>query len=522
MPVDVSIYGRLGGTAPVLKTPQEHAEAAADVRYKESLATVNEAKAQDEARQYQEQLTFARIMHDTQGDWERAEPLIKQHAPGLYPTYMEGLAKARKEHFASMNEELKVSKAEADIGFSLLGAAIAGGPQVYADLAPVIAKHLPELAQSGLPRDYNAETLKALLQAGTSAKDQLDRQEKALEGLMKGDFRYYAGLIASEDDPTERQEIREAFHAAGVPWSMLDALEQNPEAAAMTEHERQQAADRAATRDLTAQGHQVTMRGQDMTQATAIRGQNMTAETARRGQNMTDARERASAIATTGPGAMPADYATALDRVTINVPKARRDAIIALGNRLAASGDTEQLKQVIMQAAVETEPVDSRNQIVGRLQTAKALSDIKTELQKLRDMGVSTNILRGSAEDVARKLGTSTDTRLARIGTRIRDSFIQYRRSITGAAFSEQEAGEYERLSPNYSNTLPLNEAVIDGLLDSMESRDREFWNRKLGPKGSALVGAGPSETRSAAPPASGGSRGGSAWERFQRRRGQR
>jgi hypothetical protein len=54
------------------------------------------------------------------------------------------------------------------------------------------------------------------------------------------------------------------------------------------------------------------------------------------------------------------------------------------------------------------------------------------------------------------------------------------------------EGREYERLAPGYRNTLPLNEALIDGLIASMGVRDREFWTRKLGAKGAALVGALP------------------------------
>lgn len=189
---------------------------------------------------------------------------------------------------------------------------------------------------------------------------------------------------------------------------------------------------------------------------------------------------------------VPADFRNALDRATMGMPARRRTQITQLANRLAVQGDDEQLKGVIRQAAIENENVATQAQVEGRIQFINSLDDVKALLDELRVSGVDTNLLRGTAEDVMRRLGTSTDPRLATLATRIGETLFEYRRSLTGVQFSFREAEQYKGMFPNYQNTFPLNVAVIEGLLRGARLRDQEFWERKLGPDGAVLVGALP------------------------------
>jgi hypothetical protein len=89
---------------------------------------------------------------------------------------------------------------------------------------------------------------------------------------------------------------------------------------------------------------------------------------------------------------------------------------------------------------------------------------------------------------MARKLGTTTNPEYVRLANRLMGTLINYRRSATGAQFSEKESSQYELMFPNYRNNLPVNLALIDGLEREMRTYDSAFWKHKLGEGGAKLV----------------------------------
>jgi len=191
---------------------------------------------------------------------------------------------------------------------------------------------------------------------------------------------------------------------------------------------------------------------------------------------------------------MGGPYRTALERAILNVPAVRRPGIVNLANRLWESGDTEQLKQVIQQAAIETENVDTKNQVLGRQATMASLKDTRAILQELKAAGVPTGWMTGTVEDLARRLGKTTNPKYVELSNRLMGTLINYRRAATGVSFSARESGDYARMFPNYRNDLPVNLALIDGLEREMRTYDRTYWEHKLGRDGAALIGALPSD----------------------------
>lgn len=167
----------------------------------------------------------------------------------------------------------------------------------------------------------------------------------------------------------------------------------------------------------------------------------------------------------------------------------RRAAVIANANEALAQGNEEELKRIIRQAAVEGETVERRRTVEGRREAIQVLQSLKQDLAALKAQGVSTNILRGSLEDVVRKLGTTTDPRLAAFRTRAEEALIEYRRAMTGAVFSTPEAKQYADLFPSYRNTPPLNETLINSMIEAFRTRDRAFWEQKVGRQGAELIG---------------------------------
>ena len=193
---------------------------------------------------------------------------------------------------------------------------------------------------------------------------------------------------------------------------------------------------------------------------------------------------------------LPGAYGSAFSRAILNAAPMKRAGLIQTANDIAAGGTEDDLKSLIRQAAIEGENVDVKNQILGRQATIRALADAKKLLTDMKAAGVPTDILSGTFENVARKLGKTTNPQYIRLAQSLQDALINYRRAATGAAFSDAEGKAYASMFPAYTNDLPVNVALLDGLTEAMASRDNAYWEYKLGPEGAALVGAKASQKK--------------------------
>lgn len=117
-----------------------------------------------------------------------------------------------------------------------------------------------------------------------------------------------------------------------------------------------------------------------------------------------------------------------------------------------------------------------------------SLNDASAILQEMQAKGVPTGFLTGTAEDLVRKVGKSTNPEYVALANRLAGTLINYRRAATGVAFGEREAAQYEKMFPNYRNELPVNLALIQGLQREMKTYDDVYWESKLGKDGKAFV----------------------------------
>lgn len=190
---------------------------------------------------------------------------------------------------------------------------------------------------------------------------------------------------------------------------------------------------------------------------------------------------------------LPSGYRTALARVTSgSMSKDRKAAIEAEAKRLHAEGNTEELNSYLRQVALEGEPTGIRESQISRLDTVDALMAADATIKELERLGVPMNKVSGTAETLLNRLGTSGDPRLVSLGVQLETALMNYRRGITGAAFSASEAAQYDKIWPSFKNDISLNTARIDGLLKSMQTATSAYWTRKLGKQGAELVGALP------------------------------
>lgn len=85
--------------------------------------------------------------------------------------------------------------------------------------------------------------------------------------------------------------------------------------------------------------------------------------------------------------------------------------------------------------------------------------------------GGDTGLLKGTYEEIQRKLGTVTDPALATLATQLKREFQTYRVNMTGAAFGAGESRDYDSVNPSSKKSLDLNYAVISGALNQLENR---------------------------------------------------
>lgn len=284
--------------------------------------------------------------------------------------------------------------------------------------------------------------------------------------------------------------------------------------------ERMAAQARAAAADREADNQRATLQQQEIERhnkeleriggLTAGRADKTAAETARHNGVMeTIAQQNANRYGTSGiDSTMEPAYSNALGRAILSVPGTRRAGVATLANRLWSEGNTTELKDVIRQAAIESENVDVKNQVMGRIATRAALTDARSMLDELKAAGVPTNVIAGGWENILRTVGKSSDPRYAALATRLQGALINYRRAATGVQFSKEESADYVKMFPNYSNEPPVNAAILDGLMREIDTYDHEYWTHKLGNDGAKLVGVG-QQRAPAAPAAAAGGGGG-------------
>jgi len=111
----------------------------------------------------------------------------------------------------------------------------------------------------------------------------------------------------------------------------------------------------------------------------------------------------------------------------------------------------------------------------------QVMSGLKDSIEKYAAMGGDTNILKGTADKIQRRLGVlATDPKYAEIATELIREFQTYRNTMTGAAFGAGESREYAAVNPTSGKTLDLNIATIDGALAQLENRVQSTINSRV------------------------------------------
>jgi len=149
-----------------------------------------------------------------------------------------------------------------------------------------------------------------------------------------------------------------------------------------------------------------------------------------------------------------------------------------------SGGDWDTAYQFIVQG--------TQNQLTGenatKFQNAsidqRLLTDMQSAIQTYSDAGGDMNVLKGTADGIAKKIGVAiNDPEYTAVATQLERSFQQYRQNMTGAAFGAQESAEYARVLPTKSRNLDLNLATIKGALAYTDSYVSGAIKTAVGPQ---------------------------------------
>ncbi|MFA6278456.1 MAG: hypothetical protein WC622_17045, partial [Pedobacter sp.] len=121
-------------------------------------------------------------------------------------------------------------------------------------------------------------------------------------------------------------------------------------------------------------------------------------------------------------------------------------------------------------------------QVSGRDDALANVDQIEDLLQQYQSKGGNTNLLSGGIEKFSENvLKYTNNSELATIANQIAIAIQSYRRSVTGAAFSESEAKEYASIFPAIGNVPALNKAKINSIKEVFNRNQENFYKRQMG-----------------------------------------
>jgi len=150
-------------------------------------------------------------------------------------------------------------------------------------------------------------------------------------------------------------------------------------------------------------------------------------------------------------------------------------------NNLVNTGQIEQAKTYLKTLVKSGQPADAQARLDASESAVAALNRINGLLGQYEASGGKTGLLKGTLESVSNKIGRTSDPKLASIGAEIKLAVQQYRKAVSGAAFSTQEAAEYRDIFPSLFSNEELNAAKVSGAIGAIQANQDNFYRSALG-----------------------------------------
>lgn len=150
-------------------------------------------------------------------------------------------------------------------------------------------------------------------------------------------------------------------------------------------------------------------------------------------------------------------------------------------SQYSSTGNPTQLQNLLKQYAKDNTDATTAQQVTNRDLMVGAADNIKNLIEQAKAAGVNTNLITGKVNDIANKLGSTSNPTLQQLGNEMSQQLINYRRQFTGVAFSPQESAQYASLMPSIDNMESMNIANLNGLVDTAQSYNKTFYQQAMG-----------------------------------------
>jgi len=171
----------------------------------------------------------------------------------------------------------------------------------------------------------------------------------------------------------------------------------------------------------------------------------------------------------------------AAQQITSKLSAGKTETVFDKLDDIVSTGDTGKMRDYLKKISIDSTNADQAKTIMGSERTVEFLDEIYEDLEVFEAGGGDTNIFTGTIETALAKAGTVKDAELRRIATKITKARQQYRRAMTGVAFSPGESKEYDAMFPAINRTMDFNTATVDGLREAFRGDVDFFYGFSMG-----------------------------------------
>jgi hypothetical protein len=175
------------------------------------------------------------------------------------------------------------------------------------------------------------------------------------------------------------------------------------------------------------------------------------------------------------------EFRGATQSILIGEPNSISDKAMDYIDDELSSGNIDGAKFAIKKLARDKAGADVSKSILGKERTVEFINEIQGDLDLLEKNGINTDIFSGTFENMNKKIGYVNNPELRKVATKIALAIQNYRRSMSGAAFSIPESEEYKAVFPSISSTAGLNRAQIDAIRETFQGDLDNFYSLSMG-----------------------------------------
>ena len=153
-----------------------------------------------------------------------------------------------------------------------------------------------------------------------------------------------------------------------------------------------------------------------------------------------------------------------------------------LEQKAAEKNDWTDVAKYVTTPAIRSLPADDQRKVRGKVEAGMAISRTIGKLQELEQAGLLGKIP-ATYEKLYNFVGTTQDKRLAQAASELLAVMQEYRRNMTGVAFSDEERKEFGRILPDVNKNFEFNRALFEGLKTGVETTLRSYLEPAMGRK---------------------------------------